>query len=43
MDPNKLAFSMALSAFTDHNLDPYKNNMDYETFAKWYNKFDMFS
>lgn len=41
-DPKKLAFSMALSAFSDNQLDPYTNGLDYETFSKWYRNFDTF-
>ncbi|KAL4497300.1 hypothetical protein ABPG72_011235 [Tetrahymena utriculariae] len=40
-DPAKLAFSMALSAFTDNNLDPYTHGLDLNTFASWYKKFDI--
>jgi len=40
-DPKKLAFSMALSAFSDNQLDPYKNALDLETFSAWYKNLDM--
>ncbi|EAR85671.3 EF-hand pair protein (macronuclear) [Tetrahymena thermophila SB210] len=40
-DPAKLAFSMALSAFTDNNLDPYTHGLDLNTFSNWYKKFDI--
>ncbi|KAL4447123.1 hypothetical protein ABPG74_013975 [Tetrahymena malaccensis] len=40
-DPAKLAFSMALSAFTDNNLDPYTHGLDLNTFSSWYKKFDI--
>lgn len=40
-DPKKLSFSMAISAFSDNQLDPYTNGLDYDTFVKWYRNFDM--
>ena len=33
---------MALSGFTENGLDPYKNNIDFDTFSRWYKKFDNF-
>lgn len=40
-DPKKLSFSMAISAFSDNELDPYTNGLDYDTFVKWYRNFDL--
>jgi len=39
-DPKKLAFSMAISSFSDNQLDPYVNGLDLDTFTKWYKDFN---
>ena len=32
---------MAISSFSDNQLDPYVNGLDEDTFTRWYKNFDL--